>query len=96
VATKDGMMSSPTFDSWEFGIKKMPAADPEVQRAATEMLQDPEHYFERRREADLKHARQVMRRRSDKLLETLAQQDRMRRRERLRQMFAWLIGTRRS
>lgn len=85
------MAGSPTFHSLEFGIWKMPAADPEVHLAAKELVRDSEAYFERRRESDLQEARQILRQRTEKMAEELAAQDRQRRRERLRRLFGWLL-----
>jgi hypothetical protein len=73
--------------------KKMPAADPEVHLAAKELVRDPEGYFDRRRESDLRQIRQIMRRRAEKLAQQAAEEARRRRRARLRKLFGWLASS---
>lgn len=84
------MTSDPASYALGFGIRKMPAADPEVHMAAKELVRDPEAYFEGRREADLRQVRATLDRRTAKLADELASQDRERRRQRLRRIFSWL------
>ena len=88
------MTSNPVSHSLGFGIRKMPAVDPEVRKAAKDLVSDPESYFRHRREADLQLVRETLGRRAAKLAAEFAAQDRERRRERLRRLFlfGWLFS----